>query len=275
MSLKHAVVGDSITPLEKVYMLPYDTVLDQATLTDLTVHGHSRVPLYRGSKHNIRGMVLVKRLILLDSGTKRPIAPFATRKPLAVPPSFSMFEILTEFQKGRSHLALVSNQWMTILDCWREDKDFPPEVVVEGILTMEDVLEKLLGVAIQDETDVLVFRRGTHSKTLAKLNTKLNQDEGMSVTSPGRSPITLMMMNRARKADDSEQKIFRQQVEDHRKRKMSDGQSHALSDVGISVEINTFSGGGSSGSSSGSGYTNFSDASSTTTASSSIEAREY
>eukprot|EP01059_Diplonema_ambulator_P003266 TRINITY_DN12951_c0_g1_i1.p1 TRINITY_DN12951_c0_g1~~TRINITY_DN12951_c0_g1_i1.p1 ORF type:complete len:729 (+),score=173.55 TRINITY_DN12951_c0_g1_i1:253-2187(+) len=63
-------VGDEAKPLEHVYMLPNDTVLDHDVLTEIDAHGYSRVPLYhchevvltKGPGHTGFGLLMNNKL---------------------------------------------------------------------------------------------------------------------------------------------------------------------------------------------------------------------
>lgn len=163
LTIREKRITDIITPLSKVFMLPEDTVLDSETLTQvqnitrnpdatspsdqILHHGHSRVPVYRGTdRTSIQGMLLVKHLLLL---TLRRPAPDAVPIPLTavpcvrlprVPVSAGLLDVLNVFQRGASHMALVTDA-------------SPDAPRVVGIVTLEDVLEAVIQEEILDEFD--------------------------------------------------------------------------------------------------------------------------
>ena len=63
------------------------------------------------------------------------------RKPLIVPETKSVQEMLAEFQAGHTHMALVVDEFGT----------------VAGLVTVEDVIEQIVG-EISDEFDVPAIR---------------------------------------------------------------------------------------------------------------------
>lgn len=74
------------------------------TCLQLLEKGHSRVPVYRGSRDNICGMLLVKKLIQLDPEDSTPIQ---TLEGAHVPPpscltTTPLYQQLNQFQTGRS-----------------------------------------------------------------------------------------------------------------------------------------------------------------------------
>ena len=73
---------------------------------------------------------------------KRPIRPFRLRrilrKPLVVPETKPLNQLIDDFRKDRTHMAIVVDEFGTI----------------SGLVTMEDVLEQVFG-EIEDEHDEL------------------------------------------------------------------------------------------------------------------------
>jgi metal transporter CNNM len=104
-------------PLDQVFMLSKKDTLDQGTLADILAKGFSRVPVYDGSKHNVCGLLLVKRLIVIDPSDERVIETLYTRKPSVVGLSTTLLDALNEFQSGRSHLAIVCNKPDVVRKC--------------------------------------------------------------------------------------------------------------------------------------------------------------
>ena len=73
-------------------------------LLQLTHHGHSRVPIYQGSRDNICGILLVKRLIGLDPDDCTPISTLqgAQTPPPSCLTTTPLYDILNIFQTGKS-----------------------------------------------------------------------------------------------------------------------------------------------------------------------------
>ncbi|KAG6576423.1 DUF21 domain-containing protein [Phytophthora cinnamomi] len=156
LDLSSKTVTEVMLPMSQIYMLEIDTRLDRDTLADILASGHSRIPVYETRKSNIVGLLIVKKLIVLDPDDARPIRDLVLRKPILVSPSGSCYSILNEFQKGRSHIALVTKETELVASCWRNSQPIPPHVVFEGIASLEDVLEELLQEEIEDESDKYV-----------------------------------------------------------------------------------------------------------------------
>ncbi|KAJ0398826.1 hypothetical protein P43SY_004957 [Pythium insidiosum] len=154
LDLSAKTVQQVMIPIEKVYMLEFDTKLDDNMMAEILASGHSRIPIYRKHRSNIVGLLLVKRLIVVDPEDERPIGDLVLRKPIVVTPDESCYHILNEFQKGRSHIALVTPHAKQVMQCWCKNEDIPVNVAFVGIVTIEDVIEELIQEEIEDESDI-------------------------------------------------------------------------------------------------------------------------
>lgn len=144
LDLKAKPVCDIMTPIEKVYTLPSDKILDEKTVEEIFNAGFSRIPIhFPGEHYNYVGMLLVRILISYDPEDELPISSF----PLATLPETSLntscLNILNYFQEGKSHMVVVSES---------PGKDSG----AIGVVTLEDVIEELIGEEIVDETDVYI-----------------------------------------------------------------------------------------------------------------------
>ena len=92
LEMKAATVGSVCVPLTQVFMLSVDARLDKDTLASMLAVGHSRIPVYDGARHNITGLLLVKRLIVISPEDRRQISTLVLRRPLFVSPTLSAFE---------------------------------------------------------------------------------------------------------------------------------------------------------------------------------------
>ncbi|KEO85079.1 hemolysin family protein [Tumebacillus flagellatus] len=98
---------------------------------------HTRFPLAKEDKDNIVGVVHIKDLyaVALKGSTDASLEAIA-RKPVTVPESMPIKDVLRILQKNRSELAIVIDEYGG----------------TAGIVTTEDILEELVG-EIQDEFD--------------------------------------------------------------------------------------------------------------------------
>lgn len=168
LDLSAKTVTEVMIPMRQVFMLEYCTKLNENVMADILASGHSRIPIYRDYPSNIVGLLLVKRLIVLDPDDERMIGDLSLRKPIVVNPEESCYAILNEFQKGRSHIALVTKNATQVLQCWRDGVDVPRSVEFVGICTIEDVIEELIQEEIEDESDVYVHDIVDYWKTKSR-----------------------------------------------------------------------------------------------------------
>lgn len=148
-----ALLDQAYNSFANLHMVSIDEKMDYDTMDMLIRWGHSRVPVYRGRRNNIVGLLLIKEHLLLDPDDETPIAELHMRKPALAHPESSVFELLNTFQTGKSHMALVTEDIDTIEACWRNGEDVPEHVTIQGVCTIEDVVEEIIGEEIMDETD--------------------------------------------------------------------------------------------------------------------------
>ncbi|NTW03269.1 MAG: HlyC/CorC family transporter, partial [Oscillochloris sp.] len=125
-----------MTPRHDVEMLDADATLGEV-IDELLSSGYSRFPIYEESPDDIIGTVHVRDLLMLyrrqgeDAKVREVVSP-----PLYVPENSRASALLATFRKGRRHMALVVSELGGI----------------EGVVTLEDVLEEIVG-EIGDEFD--------------------------------------------------------------------------------------------------------------------------
>ncbi|CAI0401141.1 unnamed protein product [Linum tenue] len=69
--------------------------------------GHSRVPVYYEQSSNIIGLILAKNLLTIHPEDETPVKNVTIRRIPRVPENLPLYDILNEFQKGHSHMAVV------------------------------------------------------------------------------------------------------------------------------------------------------------------------
>ena len=127
-------VGAVMTPRTAIEGIAYTD--DIAAIREFARRsGHSRIPVYRGSLDHIDGILYVKDLVPLLGAPAEGfrLRPFL-RVPQRVPESKPLREQLRDFQQSKVHFAVVLDEYGG----------------TSGILTIEDVLEELVG-EIRDE----------------------------------------------------------------------------------------------------------------------------
>ncbi|KAI0467496.1 hypothetical protein F4859DRAFT_493541 [Xylaria cf. heliscus] len=144
LDLKRKAVEEVMTPMDDVFVMSEDTILDEKTIDQILDAGYSRIPIHQsGNSTNFVGMLLVKILITYDPEDGKRVKDFALATLPETRPETSCLDIINFFQEGKSHMVLIS--------------EYPGEDHgALGVVTLEDVIEELIGEEIIDESDVYV-----------------------------------------------------------------------------------------------------------------------
>ena len=149
IELNHVTVREIMTPRGKIFSLPADLPLQQASAR-IVDEQHSRVPIYDPvhGPENIIGLVYSKdisrlmhfRTVALSLGGhgESPLTLRQVMREIAVVPETKLaIELLQEFQERRRHIAIVVDEFGSTV----------------GLVTAEDVLEQIVG-ELEDEFDI-------------------------------------------------------------------------------------------------------------------------
>ena len=145
LDLENYYAREIMIPRPSVVSVSVDATLDQVLRVFLD-HEFSRLPVYEGQPENIIGVVHIKDLVHIWEERKaakerhRPVRVFRLRqelrKPLVVPETKPLNQLIEQFRTHTSHMAVVVDEFGTIT----------------GVVTFEDVLEQVFG-EIADEHD--------------------------------------------------------------------------------------------------------------------------
>lgn len=139
--LQHALtfgdkqVSDAMIPKRVVIMVSAHESIGPVLMDELARSGHSRFPVYNGKKDNIVGVLYLHDLV----GTKKTgaVENLMSTKLTYVHEDFMLYQVLQAFLKTKRHMFLVVNSFEELV----------------GIITIEDVLEQVIGKPIVDEFD--------------------------------------------------------------------------------------------------------------------------
>jgi CBS domain containing-hemolysin-like protein len=138
IELGDVVVSHIMTPRTEMHMLQLNTPWDEA-VESIVESGHTRVPVYDKTRDDVVGMLYSKDLLPeLAKCAEEPRRPMSAllRTPQFVPETKPVDDLLQLFQKSRTHIAVVLDEFGG----------------VSGLVTIEDVLEEIVG-EIDDEYD--------------------------------------------------------------------------------------------------------------------------
>ena len=172
LDLKDKAVGDIMTPMEDVFTMSADTILDEPTMDAILSAGYSRIPIYEpGNPQNFVGMLLVKILITYDPEDCTKVGDFALATLPETRPETSCLDIVNFFQEGKSHMVLVS--------------EYPGENYgAIGVVTLEDCVEELLGEEIIDESDVFIDVHKAIRRMAPAPKARISKSHAIETTDP-------------------------------------------------------------------------------------------
>lgn len=161
LKIKRVTAHQIMTKMRDVFMLDLDTIVNYQTMLLIMKRGFSRIPVFEKSRRNIIGLLMVKDLALVNPYTEvtlKSLLSFYKHPIISVDEGHTLDLILNHFREGKSHMALV-----------REHKK--KELV--GIVTLEDIIEEVLQVEINDETDIVTDNRELKHRPDAQIPTDL------------------------------------------------------------------------------------------------------
>lgn len=171
LDLRHIKVNEVMVHRSSIITinadLPISDIINKALSTP-----HTRIPLWKGSKDNIIGILhlrnLLKALHKQNFDYKKIHINDFISEPWYIPENTLLTTQLYEFRTKKKHFAIVVDEYGDIL----------------GILTLEDILEEIVG-QIDDEHDLSlnnIINKGNNkyivegSTTLRDINRELNVD---------------------------------------------------------------------------------------------------
>jgi len=131
-----AIVKTVMRPKSEVVSIDMNSNFDDI-LSKVLESGYSRLPVYRDTPDNIIGIINMKDLLSLSCNRELVVLQDIIYPVTFVSRSKKVTELLKEFQKGHTHLAIVTDE----------------QGKTEGIVTLEDLLEEIVG-EIEDEYDI-------------------------------------------------------------------------------------------------------------------------
>ncbi|MBI3889058.1 CBS domain-containing protein [Candidatus Saccharibacteria bacterium] len=156
LSFGAKLVSDIMTPRSVIDSIEARELLGPLVLDDLHKTGHSRFPVVEGDIDHVVGMLHIRDLLTLDAGKNTTTATKAMEKRVFyIKQTQTLEHALAAFLKTHHHLFVVVNEYRETV----------------GLLSLEDVIETLLGREIVDEFD-------THEdlRVVAERNPRSNND---------------------------------------------------------------------------------------------------
>lgn len=140
INLEDQTVREIMTPRTVIFSLDAQMPVSEA-IRAIDQKGFTRIPIYEQDQENIVGYIVIHDLVAAKtlSNLQAPIKTIA--KPISfVPATKDALALLTTFLQQRQHITIVVDEYGG----------------VAGLVTLEDLIETLLGKEIVDETDRVV-----------------------------------------------------------------------------------------------------------------------
>ncbi|MFW0776527.1 MAG: hemolysin family protein [Rickettsiales bacterium] len=128
-------VDDIMVPRSDIEAVSVDITLPELK-AHIIEHGHTRIPVYEETLDRMRGFVHVKDLLPMLASDEEYSLTRIMRPLLFIAPSMRITDLLFKMRSASSHMAIVVDE----------------HGGTDGLVTMEDVLEELVG-EIHDEHD--------------------------------------------------------------------------------------------------------------------------
>ncbi|MEA1951059.1 MAG: hemolysin family protein, partial [Planctomycetota bacterium] len=176
MELGDVDVSEIMTPRTDMISIPV-SLSWQEMLEFVIGQGHTRIPVYERNHDDIVGTLYAKDLLpRLAQGNATPEEPWTSllREPYFVPETKPTDVLLQEFQRTRNQMAIVLDEYGG----------------VSGLVTMEDILEEIVGEIVdeydKDLVDGIRAMKGGAAEVLAKVHIdEINERLGLALPDDG------------------------------------------------------------------------------------------
>lgn len=137
LGLSEKRVRDIMTKMRNVYWLTPKTLIDGVKIDEIKAKGFSRIPIFDANLQRCYGILLMKDLVDIDFDTRPQYVNDLPLYPAQIIGSMTALDTMfRKFIASGTHLLPID----------RDDQ-------IVGIVTIEDLIEEIVGHEIEDETD--------------------------------------------------------------------------------------------------------------------------
>lgn len=130
-------VKEIMVPIKRVFYLKETDSLNAKKIADIKKKGFSRIPILSKKAAESNRFILVKDLIDIDFDERSyKVSELKTRPAVSVGSMTALDTLFRKFIAAKSHMMFVENRGKIV-----------------GIVTIEDLIEEIIGHEIEDETD--------------------------------------------------------------------------------------------------------------------------
>jgi Mg2+/Co2+ transporter CorB len=178
LDLEKVSVDDVMVPHNEIFGIDLDDDIEE--IAELIRNSeHTRLPVYRDTIDQVVGILHLRKLANLFSEEKieKAVIESLLEEPYFVPEGTPLSTQLLQFQKGRQRFALVVDEYGDI----------------QGIVTLEDILEEIVGEFTTDpaDDDDEIVRESEHTFLVAGAANIREMNRAMNCDLPIDGPKTL------------------------------------------------------------------------------------
>ena len=156
LTLQNKKVKDVMTPRTVVFSLSEHLTLEEAS-GNVQKWEHSRFPVYDEDMEDVVGVVLTKELFIALREEKQDVHLTELMRPAHfVAETATLNSVLMEFLGSRQQLFIVLDEYGGL----------------SGLISLEDVLEEILGREIVDESDMVMDKRALARQRRQRLTSR-------------------------------------------------------------------------------------------------------
>jgi len=137
LNLDNIKVSEISTPRSVIFALDESMSIDEVIKTQPSIFKFSRIPVYKDSIENVTGIILTKKIFQQDIEDKSVPLSSIKKEMFSINENIPVSKALDLFIAKKDHMFLVTDNY---------DQ-------TDGIITLEDCVETILGVEIMDESD--------------------------------------------------------------------------------------------------------------------------
>ena len=169
-------VREAMKPRPEMMAVPVNTTVEQF-IELLKTKPFSRVPVYEGSIHNIKGIVYAQDVLQVpDSEARtRTVGALMRKDVYFVPESKLGSDLLREMQKKNVRMAIVVDEYGG----------------VAGLVTIEDLIEEIVGEIGDEHEKAQIVREGEHSYVVPGSTDVDRLDELFGIRPEGKESATV------------------------------------------------------------------------------------
>lgn len=160
LNLDNIKVSEVLTPRSVVFALDENMTIKEVIETQESIFKFSRIPVYKNSIENVTGLVLTKRIFKQALSDDSVTLETIKKEMFSINENIPVSKALDMFIAKKDHMFLVMDNY---------DQ-------TDGIITLEDCVETILGVEIMDESDTTEDMREL-AKRKMKLKRKAKEND--------------------------------------------------------------------------------------------------